>query len=63
MAKPLWVVVGVALVLVGLLWTLQGLGILQGSPMSGATTWAVIGPIVGVVGIVLTGVGIRGRKR
>ena len=63
MARPLWVVVGVVLVLVGALWTLQGLGVLQGSPMSGATTWAIIGPIVLIVGVALTVVGTRGRKR
>lgn len=62
-ARPLWVVVGVVLVLVGALWTLQGLGVLQGSPMSGATTWAIIGPIVLIVGVALTVVGTRGRKR
>lgn len=63
MAKPLRVVVGVILALVGLLWTLQGVGTLQGSPMSGATTWAIIGPIVLVIGIVLTVVGFRGPRR
>ena len=62
MAKPLWVVAGVVLVLLGLLWTLQGLDIVTGSSMSGTTTWAVIGPIVLLVGAVLTWVGIRGRR-
>ena len=46
MAKPLWVVVGVVLVLIGLLWTLQGLDVIQGSSMSGTTTWSIIGPVV-----------------
>ena len=63
MARPLRAVVGVILLLVGLLWTLQGIGVLQGSPMSGTMTWAVVGPIVLVVGIVATLVGIRGPKR
>ena len=30
----------------GLVWTLQGVGILGGSLMSGSTMWAVIGPII-----------------
>ncbi|KQW43071.1 hypothetical protein ASC77_22550 [Nocardioides sp. Root1257] len=62
MAKPLWVVVGVVLVLVGLLWTLQGIDVIQGSSMSGTRTWSVIGPIVLLVGAFVMSVGIRGRK-
>ncbi len=62
MAKPLWVVVGVVLVLLGLLWTLQGTGVIEGSSMSGTTTWSIIGPIVLLVGGVVMSVGIRGRR-
>jgi drug/metabolite transporter superfamily protein YnfA len=62
MAKPLWVVAGVVLVLLGLLWTLQGTGVIEGSSMSGTTTWSVIGPIVLLVGALVMTVGIRGRK-
>ena len=62
MAKPLWVVVGVVLVLLGLLWTLQGIGVIEGSSMSGTTTWSIIGPIVLLVGALVTSVGIRGRR-
>ncbi|MFI5845811.1 hypothetical protein ACIA8K_39510 [Catenuloplanes sp. NPDC051500] len=52
--------VGVLLVLMGAVWTLQGLNVLGGSAMSGATMWAVIGPIVLVVGVVLAW---RGGRR
>jgi len=62
MAKPLWVVAGVVLLLLGLLWTLQGFDVLQGSSMSGTTTWSIIGPVVLLVGAFLMAVGIRGRK-
>ena len=62
MAKPLWVVAGVVVALVGLLWTLQGFDVVKGSSMSGTTTWSIIGPIVLVVGVVLVSVGIRGRR-
>ena len=62
MAKPLWVVSGVVLVLLGLLWTLQGIGVIEGSSMSGTTTWSIIGPIVLLVGAFVTSVGIRGRR-
>jgi hypothetical protein len=54
--------VGVVAVLVGLTWTLQGLNILRGSFMSGQTMWAVIGPIVGIVGLVLLAFTARTRK-
>ena len=35
----------------GLLWTLQGLGIVGGSVMSGVTLWAIVGPVVLLAGI------------
>jgi len=57
------VVVGVAAALAGLVWTLQGLGYVGGSFMSGATVWAVIGPIVAVAGLVLIALGVRSRRR
>lgn len=41
---------GVLLVLVGLIWTLQGVGWLAGSPMTGVTLWAIIGPVVALLG-------------
>ncbi|TMR93677.1 hypothetical protein EJK15_38080 [Nonomuraea basaltis] len=50
---------GVLLVGMGALWTLQGLGVVGGSVMSGATQWAVIGPIVAVLGIWLVVRGVR----
>lgn len=52
-------VVGVLAVLTGLVWTLQGLDVMSGSAMSGKTLWAVVGPIVGVVGLVLIVLGAR----
>ena len=45
--------VGIALVLFGLLFTLQGFGAVQGSPMSNTTTWSVLGPIIAGAGLVL----------
>jgi hypothetical protein len=44
---------GVLLVLVGVLWTLQGVGVVGGSVMSGVTLWAIVGPIVALVGVFL----------
>ena len=44
---------GVVLLLVGVLWTLQGVGAVGGSAMSGVTLWAIVGPIVALVGAYL----------
>jgi hypothetical protein len=52
-----WLILGVLAVLVGVVWTLQGLNILGGSVMSGNPMWAIIGPIVAIVGLVLVGIG------
>jgi hypothetical protein len=45
--------VGVLVALFGLIWALQGFGVLQGSPMSNTTTWSVIGPITALIGVVI----------
>lgn len=44
---------GALLALVGVVWTLQGLGYIGGSFMSGASIWAVIGPITALAGVAL----------
>jgi hypothetical protein len=44
---------GVLVALFGLIWALQGFGVLGGSPMSNTTTWSIIGPITVVIGIVI----------
>jgi len=59
-----WLILGVLAVLVGIVWTLQGLNVLKGSGMSGQTTWAIIGPILAIVGLALVGFGAGiGRRR
>jgi hypothetical protein len=45
--------VGLIVALFGLIWALQGFGVLEGSPMSNTTTWSVIGPITVLIGIVI----------
>ena len=45
--------VGLLLALFGLIWALQGFGVLGGSQMSNTTTWSIIGPITVVIGIVV----------
>lgn len=60
-----WLALSVGLlgVVIGAVWTLQGLGYLDGSAMTGETVWAVVGPVVGVAGLVLIMVGLRARTR
>lgn len=59
-----WILVIIGLLAVGsgLLWTLQGLGVLGGSSMSGDSTWAIVGPIVAVVGMLMILFGLRKRS-
>ena len=45
--------VGLIVALFGLIWALQGFGVLGGSPMSNTTTWSIIGPITVLIGIVI----------
>ncbi len=65
LVKSIWpfLVSGVILSCVGLIWTLQGLDVMRGSAMSGSSLWATVGPIVLVVGLVLIGIGIARRRR
>jgi len=46
-------IVGLLLVLIGGVWTLQGFGVIGGSFMTGSTTWLVIGLVLVVAGIAL----------
>lgn len=55
------IVLGVLLALAGVVWTLQGLGVVGGSFMTGATIWAVIGPATAVVGVLVAATGWRRR--
>jgi hypothetical protein len=56
------VVLGVLVALAGLLFTLQGFGAVQGSPMSNTTTWSILGPIVAAIGVAVAVAGWRWRK-
>lgn len=50
---------GGTLILLGGLWTLQGVGIVGGSFMSGASLWARIGIFVLIAGVLLCVLGLR----
>jgi drug/metabolite transporter superfamily protein YnfA len=51
--------IGLILALFGLIWALQGFGVLQGSQMSNTTTWSISGPITALIGIVIAVVSWR----
>jgi hypothetical protein len=62
MRKLLPVFLGGLMVVVGGLWTFQGLGYLKGSPMTGVDVWAIVGPLVAGLGVALAFVGLRGPR-
>jgi hypothetical protein len=57
------IVAGALLVLVGALWFGQGVGWVGGSAMTGQTLWAVVGPVVALLGAWLLVTGLRARGR
>ena len=59
MRRVVLVGTGFVLTLAGAVFTLQGVGILGGSVMSGVTFWAVAGPVIVLAGVVLAAVGLR----
>lgn len=61
MRRTLPITLGVLMAVVGAVWTFQGLGYLEGSPMTGIRTWAIVGPVVAGFGVALVIVGSRGR--
>jgi hypothetical protein len=57
------VALGGLCLLVGLVWTLQGAGVLPGSFMTGSRLWLTIGIILDVAGIYLLYRGIARQPR
>ena len=61
MRRVVLVGTGFLLTLAGVVFTLQGVGILGCSVMSGVTFWAVAGPVIALAGVTLTAIGLRDR--
>ncbi len=57
--RALSIALGAVMVLTGALWTFQGLGYLEGSPMTDQSAWAVIGPMLAGLGVALIVVAVR----
>ena len=51
--------VGVIVTIAGLIWALQGFGVIGGSFMSGDSVWAIVGPVVAAAGLVITAIAVR----
>ena len=47
------VAIGAIVTLLGIIFALQGFDVIGGSGMSGKTLWAILGPIIAIVGVVV----------
>jgi len=56
-------IVGGLIALMGLVWLLQGVGVLLGSFMTGQTFWAIVGAIMLAIGGILVFAGFRLNRR
>ncbi|RJS45484.1 hypothetical protein [Nocardioides cavernaquae] len=63
MGRAIPIVVGALMAAAGLLFTLQGLGYVGGSSMSGESFWAMAGPLIAGLGVALIIVGVRPSDR
>lgn len=54
---------GLVMVLLGAVWFAQGIGWLGGSSMTDETVWAVVGPVVAVLGGIMAAVGLTSPAR
>ena len=59
MRRVVLVGAGFILMLAGVVFTLQGVGVLGGSVMSGITFWAVADPVIALAGLILAVIGLR----
>ena len=60
MRRVVLVSVGFLLMLAGVVFTLQGVGVLGGSAMSGVTFW-LAGPVIALAGLAIAVIGLRDR--
>ena len=59
MRRGIGIPLGVVMVVFGTLFTLQGLGYVGGSAMTGSSFWAIAGPIIAGLGVALLLVSAR----
>ncbi|KQZ07785.1 hypothetical protein ESP57_16030 [Agromyces fucosus] len=63
MRKPVLVAIGSLVVIMGVVFMLQGFGLIGGSAMTGSTLWAILGPIIALGGVALIVIGLRSRPK
>lgn len=61
MGRSALIVVGLVVAAFGLVFTLQGVGVISGSAMSNTTFWSIAGPVIILVGLLVAWVGLRRR--
>ncbi len=49
--KTALTIIGTLLFLTGVIWFFQGIGVIQGSLMTGTSTWTIIGAVCVIIGI------------
>jgi hypothetical protein len=62
MKNGLLIAAGAVITVAGVIFTLQGLGYIGGSVMTGVTFWAVAGPLIALAGIAVAAFGLRRRR-
>ena len=63
MGRVVGLVAALLMIVVGGIFTFQGLGYLEGSSMTGDDTWALIGPIIAGLGVALGIVVVQNSRR
>ncbi|MBM7831017.1 hypothetical protein JOE59_001722 [Agromyces cerinus] len=63
MRKPVLVAIGALVVVMGVVFMFQGIGLIGGSAMTGSLLWAILGPIIALGGLALIVVGLRSRPK
>jgi hypothetical protein len=62
MLSRVLITVGLLATIAGVIFALQGFGVLGGSVMSGSSVWAALGPLIALAGLLAVGTGLRLRR-
>ena len=59
MINRVLVAAGAVAIVAGVIFALQGFGVVGGSVMSGSSVWAALGPLIALAGLLLLVAGVR----
>jgi hypothetical protein len=62
MLSRLLIIAGALATIAGVIFALQGFGVVGGSAMSGSHVWALLGPLIAVAGLAGVWTGLRLRR-